>query len=326
MPVLASDERDNGRILSHRFTDIDDLTEQIQPVSKVQFIQLSLGSFQCDLLTATFREVQFAFVKPSCPILVLGEKPRDAILFGCLLETTGPCIISHNRRVSHHTLAGSDPDLEAKAVFPGGMHYAGVSIQRDVFQNHLNLMERSDLGEGFWASNYLHIPETISRIKTYLQEVLHLIQYQPHFLQRSDINKLLIEDFIPLLIDAIPPATKNLLKPPSPIRRSQVVKQAEDYMLAHLDQPLTLKELCTALHVSERPLFYGFQEMFGVSPMEYLKIQRLQNVRQQLKQANAQTDSVRAIAEQFGFWSAGHFARDYKQMFGELPSETLQRA
>jgi AraC family ethanolamine operon transcriptional activator len=265
MPVPADEERINGRILSHRFTDIDRFTEQVQSFAKVRMTQLSVEGLQCDLLLAAFSEAQFAFVKSSCPILTLGEKPRDAIIFSCVLERTGPYIISHNRKVSHHTLAGFDRDVEAKFVLPQDVHYVSLQINWNVLQDYLNVMERPDLDEWFWASNYVQVPETIATVTAYLQQILHLIQHQPHLLQQAHMKKLLLDDFIPLLIHAIPPVTRNLLKPPSPIRRSHVVKQAEDYMMAHLDQPLTLKELCTALHVSERPLFYGFQEMFGVS-------------------------------------------------------------
>jgi AraC family ethanolamine operon transcriptional activator len=66
--------------------------------------------------------------------------------------------------------------------------------------------------------------------------------------------------------------------------------------------------------------------MFGISPMEYLKIQRLQRVRCSLKAADPETTSVTAIAQQYGFWRSGHFARYDKTMFGEQPSETLKRA
>jgi AraC family transcriptional regulator, ethanolamine operon transcriptional activator len=40
--------------------------------------------------------------------------------------------------------------------------------------------------------------------------------------------------------------------------------------------------------------------------------------------ADLETRSVTAIAQRFSFWSAGHFARDYKTMFGELSSKTLK--
>ena len=35
--------------------------------------------------------------------------------------------------------------------------------------------------------------------------------------------------------------------------------------------------------------------------------------------------TVKAVATHFGFSSRNHFARDYRQLFGEAPSATLQR-
>ncbi len=323
-PALAADQGGSSKIFRHRFRDIDCFTEQVQCFSKLQMIQLSLDQLECDFWLAAFEQVQFLFIKSSCPISVLGEKPRDAIVFSCLLEPDGPCLVSHGRRVSHHTLAGFDPDLEAKFVFPSQVHYVALLINRGLLQHYLEIMDRPDLDQRFWASNYIYLPETIGEIKGYLQQVLHLISHQPSLLQRHQLQTLLLEDCIPLLINAISPANQDRLQPPSPLPRSQLVKQAEDYLLAHLDQPITLRDLCQALHTSQRPLFYGFQEVFGVSPMEYLKIQRLQRTRRRLQRATAKNASVMAIAQQCGFWSAGHFARDYQKMFGERPSQTLK--
>jgi AraC family ethanolamine operon transcriptional activator len=30
------------------------------------------------------------------------------------------------------------------------------------------------------------------------------------------------------------------------------------------------------------------------------------------------------VAHEWGFWNASHFAKDYRDMFGELPSKTLR--
>jgi AraC family transcriptional regulator, ethanolamine operon transcriptional activator len=314
-----------GLILQHRFTDIDQFAEGIQSVSKVRLTQLRVKGLQCDLRLAAFDEVQFAFIKSSCPILSVGEKPRDMITFACLLEVTGPCLIAHRRKLNLNSLGGFDPNLEAQCILPADMQFLVVQIKRDILQGCLEAMEREDLNERFWAHNFVQLPETMLPVKAYLRQLLYLIEHQPNFLQRPQFKKLLLEDFIPLLINAIPPVTQNRLTPPPLITRAELVKQAEDYMLAHLDQPITLKQVCEAIHVSSRPLLYGFQEVFGVSPMEYLKVQRLQGVRQALQVADPETSSVAAIAHQFGFWSGGHFARDYRTMFGELPSKTLRQ-
>ncbi|NES02209.1 MAG: AraC family transcriptional regulator [Okeania sp. SIO2F4] len=58
--------------------------------------------------------------------------------------------------------------------------------------------------------------------------------------------------------------------------------------------------------------------------MRYLEVRRLNAVRQQLKASEPENCTIAILASQFGFYSPSHFTRDYKTMFGELPSETLQ--
>jgi AraC family ethanolamine operon transcriptional activator len=107
-----------------------------------------------------------------------------------------------------------------------------------------------------------------------------------------------------------------------PSNRARVVRRAEDYMQAHLRNPLSLLDLCRELGVRERTLLYAFQEVRGLSPMAYFKASRLNAVRQELKAAPAGT-TVREIALRWGFWHTGEFAADYRRLFGELPSQTF---
>jgi len=58
--------------------------------------------------------------------------------------------------------------------------------------------------------------------------------------------------------------------------------------------------------------------------MAYLKTVRLNGVRRALKIADPPTATVLGIASRYGFWHMGHFSHDYRQMFGESPSDTLQ--
>lgn len=82
-------------------------------------------------------------------------------------------------------------------------------------------------------------------------------------------------------------------------------------------------ELCTAIGVSERALQYAFRTYMGMTPVEYLRLCRLSRARSQLLSANPLMTSVTDIAMQFGFFHLGRFARDYRRVFGESPSTTL---
>ncbi|NJM00429.1 MAG: helix-turn-helix domain-containing protein [Synechococcaceae cyanobacterium SM2_3_2] len=318
------DRKQDSPILRRQLTDIDEITRQVQPFARVEMTQLSCERLDCDLMLATFPDIQFCFSTSSCPIKVIGEKLKTFVTFGLILEPQDGYLVSHNRRLSSDIVFGMNSHLEVNLVLPAHQNYVWIQVRQDVIKDYLKLMKRVDIDDQFWCNNFVIAPPKISTIKAYLRKFLRLTSQSSSFLKYPHINAHLLKDFISFLISAIPFQTKDLLNQFPTLKRAKLVKQAEDYMLAHLGQPITLKDICQALHVSSRPMFYGFQEMFGVSPMEYLKVQRLQRVRRSLQIAAPESNSVMGIAERYGFWSGGHFARDYKTMFGELPSETLK--
>jgi transcriptional regulator GlxA family with amidase domain len=75
--------------------------------------------------------------------------------------------------------------------------------------------------------------------------------------------------------------------------------------------------------VSLRTLNRGFRERFGIGPKAYLLRQRLAAVRRDLIRATSD-QRVADAANRRGFWHMGQFARDYRSVFGELPSATLE--
>jgi len=97
--------------------------------------------------------------------------------------------------------------------------------------------------------------------------------------------------------------------------------RACEWVLSRLDDPPTVGEMCETLGVSRRTLQNCFQATWGMGPLTWLNTLRLNVVRRHLKYASSVTD----VATQFGFCHFGHFACDYKDLFGELPSQTLHR-
>lgn len=102
------------------------------------------------------------------------------------------------------------------------------------------------------------------------------------------------------------------------------VRRAIECMEQHADEPLTLERIAAAAHCSVRTLQRSFQQSRGIAPMRHLKDIRLQRVRRDLLDA-AQPASVTAAALRWGFAHAGQFAQEYRQAFGEKPSDTLRR-
>jgi AraC-like DNA-binding protein len=102
------------------------------------------------------------------------------------------------------------------------------------------------------------------------------------------------------------------------------VRLAEEYIEASWNRAITIEELASQTNTSIRALYNAFKKSRGYSPMKFAKTIRLQRAKQMLMEPNQRT-SVSTVAFKCGFGNLGHLARDFREMFGELPSETLSR-
>ena len=68
----------------------------------------------------------------------------------------------------------------------------------------------------------------------------------------------------------------------------------------------------------------AFKERFGIGPKAHLQRRRLLRVRAELIKPGSPL-TISHVANGSGFWHMGQLARDYRRLFGELPSETLNR-
>lgn len=106
-------------------------------------------------------------------------------------------------------------------------------------------------------------------------------------------------------------------------RRYAAVRTCDAYMREHIDETITLVDLSKASGMRSRSLINAFEAVVGLSPMDYLKRLRLTAVRGKLLRADPRSTRIIDVATEWGFWHMGHFAHDYRVMFGEAPSQTL---
>lgn len=109
------------------------------------------------------------------------------------------------------------------------------------------------------------------------------------------------------------------------MRRQRIVAQARDYVLAQRDQVIGVPQLCERLHVSRRTLQYCFEDVLGISPIQFLRIIRLNGARRHLREDFSASKTVRDVAADWGFWHFSQFSSDYRKLFGQSPSESLRQ-
>jgi AraC-like DNA-binding protein len=108
-------------------------------------------------------------------------------------------------------------------------------------------------------------------------------------------------------------------------RRHEFARRVEDLMWQHVDTLLSLKTISKLTARSTRSVHYAFTSSFGLGPLTYFKILRLNAVRKTLCDP-CEKAAIIDIAAEYGFWHLGHFGTSYREFFGETPSQTRQRA
>jgi len=126
------------------------------------------------------------------------------------------------------------------------------------------------------------------------------------------------------LLDAQPHSHSNELARRRDGIAPRHVRAAEDFMLAHLHEPISLRDLAEHAGVSVRTLNQVFRDFRRTSPMAELRDLRLDAAREHLLGAEPGL-RVAEVAARWGFSHLGRFAACYRARFGEAPSETLSR-
>jgi AraC-like DNA-binding protein len=114
----------------------------------------------------------------------------------------------------------------------------------------------------------------------------------------------------------------HLLEREQPRPAPWQVRRVEEYITANWNRPITVEALAAAAGASTRSIFKAFKDSRNCSPMAFVKSIRLQHAREMLQHPE-NTTTVVSTAFACGFLNPGHFARDYRLAFGELPSVTL---
>ena len=118
--------------------------------------------------------------------------------------------------------------------------------------------------------------------------------------------------------------TKFLPKPHNAVVPSQV-KLVEDYLEAHVVDPIDLTSLAKMAGYSMSSIHKAFRKYRGYSPMTYLKKIRLAHLRKSLLEGHPNTTLTQQALD-IGFGHLGRLSADYKRQFGESPSDTLRKA
>lgn len=302
--------RQAGALMRRTFDDVDDMGRA--GGFDIRFRQLTDGTQRIPGRLRLGRQVTLMTMRFNCGFHQRGVPPAGKLNFGVPVTgmrdwcarpyATGDWLNFNNR-------AGLDGVSEAGFV--------GVTVSVS-----LDLMERAATRLGIAVPAGLLRPPSGAVVKAspktrYLDGLVQRLLNDESIWMDQDCETAIAAG----LIDAATGAADDIAA--APAARRQAVAKALGYLEAHADEAVSVSGLCTETGVAWRTLNRAFRERFGVGPKAYINRERLLRVRSTFLRAPPDT-IIADVANASGFWHMGQFARDYRRMFGELPSDTLR--
>ncbi len=98
----------------------------------------------------------------------------------------------------------------------------------------------------------------------------------------------------------------------------QQLRQAIDYIQAHLGEDLSLSDIANELGMSQYYFCRLFKRSTGIAPHQYIIRQRVERAKQLLKQPER---TIASVAIECGFANQSHFAKYFRQCTGMNPNQ-----
>jgi AraC family ethanolamine operon transcriptional activator len=213
----------------------------------------------------------------------------------------------------------SDRDLDA--VVPPGKDIT-IVVSQGLLKDHVAVTQHLDLENWLSRRSILSTNMPLGRRIATLASEVATASLSSHMDDR--LRKAARESVMEALADVV--ACNVSVRPPSyrEISRPLIVRRSREFVRHHIHEPLQVIDLCRHLGVSRRALQSAFEDMLGVSPSTYVRLLRLNGARSSLLHPAADLQ-IKDVVRQWGFWHLSRFSSDYKSLYGELPSQTLQR-
>ena len=313
-PVIAPDLGTTHQFRASQAQDADEHAHNLTDWEQ-SYDQITPGCFQGSLVelqlphTQVFRESISHAVRQSCCVW------PEAFWFGLADQTADTRI--NGRLAGAGQIMVRPGHCEFELITPADHTIYGIVIQRDA------LVAAADrLGcQVDWAqlgrAEMMHV-DAAARA-TCLQTLRSLLAQGAGSALHQQASQQAVTEALLSLLDTSQ-VDSGVSK--SFERRQRLVAKARDYVLAHRDQAVTVPELCERLFVSRRTLQYCFEDVLNISPMQYLRLIRLNGARRSLRASSGAPVTVRDVAANWGFWHFSQFSSDYRKLFGQCPSES----
>lgn len=290
-----------------------------------EYTQVSPGRFMADVHALHLGELELMRERSNQALLKSNACWNDSVVFCLPLHASGPAIVGGQILNSGQGLVCSGHNYP-ELVISGSSDIACLTFSCDwmvdgVMAPDARNQVRRLLGEG-----QIVLPVApLNRLRNSILRILDVARNDPDLLLRQDAQTQAQNELAAGIAEAFCGRQPNVAT--SRQQYLDIADAARRIALADTTKPVDVEELCRTLGVSRRHLQNCFQHSYGMSVTRMLRAIRLNKVRDQLLELHLDTDlrSIGDVAARWGFWHWSRFAKEYRDFFEELPSQTVRR-
>lgn len=290
----------------------------------LEAVPLGAGPFEVELTSIRVGDVAL-HMGSSSPLMAFARTARDRAVLQMPLEGTETLVLN-GASCGPGVIGTYGCDAELLRANPRPSRHAALVMPVSTVERLVDPPPGSKLLQpGGWAL-FRAKPAEWQRCLRIINASREAAMTMPDIFGSEQPRHALRETLLQAAHRLAAPEQDEIRMPRCSRARRRIVIAADEYLRAHVDRPIYTEELCEALAVSASSLAEAFRTVFVISPHRYLKLRRLSMVRAALHSPEGPVPLVKSVALAHGFWHLGQFAHDYRETFGESPSETLARA
>ncbi|MFQ6162002.1 helix-turn-helix domain-containing protein [Sinorhizobium meliloti] len=205
---------------------------------------------------------------------------------------------------------------EHDSLYAPGSMYAVATLSADQLEQEAGrngmVLDRAALG-GTGIHNRSMTPEVVTALAA---EFSRIHTGNP---ARPGLGKMLLR----ALINHLGRPPYNHGRRANTHLHARIVARARAYIVEHLSEPIALDDIAAAAFASRRTLYRAFADILDDTPQTYVRRLRLHRIRRGLATDRERACTIAVVANEWGISELGRLAGWYRELFGELPSETL---
>lgn len=283
---------------------------------KQEFDQLSQGHFLGVINELHFRHIHTFREDTSHSLRQQCQVEQGGLWLGFSANNKS-CRIN-NEQTTYNQLLCRPGALDFELLTPDEFSIYGLVLHRSFF-TELTEQTKEELydnnNDGLWLDNVSSAE--LQKIRQYLSL---LLQHKGNRWSNDTHESILQDAIVELLSKSQQTSVARITSP----QRQRIMARVKEYLNeSRMKSPITISEICSAVHISRRTLQYTFTQCYGISPKQYIQITRLNQVRRVLL-SNEDFQTISEIAVNYGFFHLGLFSQSYKRLFGESPGQTRE--